>query len=1015
MTSRLGYAGVLVCFFLSGFAALLYETAWTREFAFVFGTSDLAVATVLAAYMSGLALGAGVAGRFVSRISRPVLAYALLELGIAAAALAVPWAIDGSTSLLVLGFGGRPDPPAQGGLATTLFYLAASFGILLVPTALMGATLPLLARHAVRSDAEVGRRVGQLYATNTIGAVAGTVTAAFVLLPALGLRHTIFVGVATNAAVFGVAALLARAFPPRPVVSAGPRAGLRRGGDRTRWLLALLFVSGVLSFTYEVLWTRLLGHLLGGSVYAFATMLASFLAGIALGSAVASRFARTREGSLLGFAAAQGVIAACTYAAFASLDRLPALAARLGSTGVSASFGGDVVLAAAMLLPAALGIGATFPLVVRVLARSEADAGPVSARAYAWNTLGAIVGSIAAGFLVIPALGYAGTVRAGMATNLLLALGALGLARPLPRRALVAVAGGFLVLVLAPPTSPWRLLRSSPFYPTPSSGEIAYLAVGRAATVLLLQENGEWELRTNGLPEASIQPRGGRPARFLITAWLGALPLMARPDARSMLVIGLGGGQAVEALPSRYERIDVIELEPEVVEANRVIAAERMLDPLADPRVRVTVNDARGSLLLTERRYDAIVSQPSHPWTAGAAHLYTREFFELAKRRLEPDGVFVQWIALSFLDDALLRSLLATLHAVFADVRVYRPMLPAILFAASDQPLEVEARIPRVVASAPQEWALLGVRVPEDAAAALVLDGAATRTLAAGAPLNTDDHNQLAMRSPRLMHDARARQGLLRLLADSDPLLAKEVPGDRVYLVRRLVAQLMADRAKRLMETTADAAVRETARGFLALALGRSGPARRAFERALESDPASLDARAGWLEAQRAALRAGDPTARSRARELDPAGRAVAEGWLREAARDWPGLRELDDGLGAVAPRHPLQPAAARLRVRWRVEGGDAPRCAEALDVVDRGLGVWVTVPDLIVRARAAACAGFPVAALSNLAEAAQAAPPNSPLAREIVRVLDALSLSGSATSDRARLRKRLAGLSAGS
>ena len=193
MTASLRFPLLLLCFLLSGFAALLYETAWTREFAFVFGTSELAVVSVLAAYMGGLAAGAGVAARLAPRVRRPVLVYGLLELGIAASALAVPSAIRAATALYTLRLRrASRRRPRQGQLAGALFYLLCSFAILLVPTGLMGATLPLLARHAVRRDDEIGRRIGLLYAINTAGAVLGTLCAAFVLLPALGLRATVY-------------------------------------------------------------------------------------------------------------------------------------------------------------------------------------------------------------------------------------------------------------------------------------------------------------------------------------------------------------------------------------------------------------------------------------------------------------------------------------------------------------------------------------------------------------------------------------------------------------------------------------------------------------------------------------------------------------------------------------------------------------------------------------------------------------------------------------------------------
>jgi spermidine synthase len=443
---------LLACFFLSGLAALVYQTAWTREFAFVFGTSDLAVATVLAAYMGGLAAGAAVAGRLIRRIRRPLLAYGLLELGIALAALAVPFAIQGSRILYVLAFGSRGSPPGEGGLPSALFFLASSFAILLVPTALMGATLPLLARHAVREDAEIGARIGALYASNTLGAVFGVVLAAFLLLPALGLRSTVLVAVALNGVVFAAAALLERVSPFVPPTPSAATSPTLLGDSR---ILPLIALSGAASFGYEVLWTRLLSHVLGGSVYAFGTMLASFLVGIAIGSAVAVRWTRTRESAARAFAVAQLGTASLSLVAYGLVDQLPRFAVAMDGGGARLFV--DAMLAISFLLPAALCIGATFPLAVRHAATSADHAAASSARVYAWNTLGAIVGSVGAGFFVRPALGFEGTLSLAFAINLGLAVASMRLGPPHGRRLALVAAAGLLALAVIRPGPPWHL------------------------------------------------------------------------------------------------------------------------------------------------------------------------------------------------------------------------------------------------------------------------------------------------------------------------------------------------------------------------------------------------------------------------------------------------------------------------------------------------------------------------------------------------------------------------------
>jgi spermidine synthase len=210
------FAGVIACFVLSGFAALLYQTAWMRQFSVVFGTSELAVATVLSAYMAGLALGAWVAGRIVDRITRPVLVYGVLEALIAVSALCVPLLLKGANLLYVLVLGGQPELPDASGLGQSFFYLVVTFVVLVIPTACMGATLPLLTRYVVNSEDQIGPRVGLLYASNTAGAIGGTLVAGFMLLPVLGLYATIGIGAAINLVVFLLAALIAQIAPMNP-------------------------------------------------------------------------------------------------------------------------------------------------------------------------------------------------------------------------------------------------------------------------------------------------------------------------------------------------------------------------------------------------------------------------------------------------------------------------------------------------------------------------------------------------------------------------------------------------------------------------------------------------------------------------------------------------------------------------------------------------------------------------------------------------------------------------------
>jgi len=314
--------GVAGCFLLSGFAALLYQMAWMRLFSTTFGTSEIAVATVLSAYMGGLALGAALAGRLVQLIRRPVLFYGLLEATIAISALLVPVLLSAAGLLYAAVLGNQASIPNATGWSQPLFYFVVAFAVLMVPTACMGATLPVLTRYVVSRDDQIGRRVGGLYAINTLGAVCGAIVAGFVLLPQLGLRGTVWCGVLVNILVFAIAVLVARASTPasRSDSEAAP-APEDEQFRYARMILPIMTLSGVCTFVYEVLWTRLLSHILGGSVAAFALMLASFLSGIALGSMVASRIAKTRAVAARAFVISQLGIAATSVLIYYSLDR----------------------------------------------------------------------------------------------------------------------------------------------------------------------------------------------------------------------------------------------------------------------------------------------------------------------------------------------------------------------------------------------------------------------------------------------------------------------------------------------------------------------------------------------------------------------------------------------------------------------------------------------------------------------------------------------------------------------
>ena len=985
MDSR--FALVLGCFLLSGFAGLLYETTWTREFSFVFGTSSLAVSTVLAAYMGGLALGSALAGRFVSRVARPVLVYGVLELGIAVSALAVPWAISATRSLHVAWLEGVTDPASPLALTVTL---GTSFAILCVPTTFMGATLPLLARHAVRDDADIGPRIGALYAINTAGAIAGTLVTAFVLMPAIGLRNTVFVGAGVNALVFLGAVALSRDAGTREADP--PRASGERPPAVILTIASVAGVAGVASFTYEVMWVRLIEHVIGGSVYAFSAMLASFLIGIAGGGAIAARVATTRARARLGLALTQIGAAGFSLLAYHAMARLPDWLAPGGRFEAANELHETAALAALLLLPSTLCLGAMLPLAVRAAARVAEAAASASASVYAWNTLGAIFGSVAAGFLLLPTLGFAGTLVVGLALNLGLALLVWGSSKDRSRGIPVALGSVVVLGLLLPPTTPWSLLRSTPLdresAAASAEARVLFHALGRSASVLALDVPDGVLIRTNGMPESLIMEPGERPGRAMPARWLGLLPALAARSPERMLMIGLGGSVALESIPSNVREIDVIELEPEVVAANRAVDARRQINVAADPRVRIRVGDARTVLELEPRPDDAIVSQPSHSWTAGASHLYTRDFFERVKGKLREGGVFVQWVGLPFVDGPLLRSFVATLDASFGHVRLYRPTWAGALFVASDLPLEIDERFDAVRALDPDAFQRAGIQNAAVLRAALTLDEAGVARFGAKQPIITDDWNTMATQAP-WVHD-QTRKTFAALFGPDTPFRGP-IDTDPLALVEAFVTLTRGGVARKWVATLPEGPQRALAEAYHLDLRHKREPARQRYESLVSSGDEAV---AAIARVALAGLLREDESRSPLVFQSGSPGATLVAAWNALRRRDDDALAALDDALAAIdgpTSPPPIRRLARAVRIEGRLRRGRADEGREALALIDGTIGPW-DASRLADRALAAALSGDRDATIASIREYGRFAFPGVRADRRMMRAFRSVS-----------------------
>jgi spermidine synthase len=963
------------CFFLSGFCALLYQVTWLRSLGLIFGTSHIAVSTVLAAYMTGLALGAAIAAKFLSRVSSPLRLYGLLEGIIGVTALLVPLALAGSHSLLVILFGNQPEPVSAESPLQVVYYLVMTFLVLSVPTVAMGATLPLLSRHAIHQDREIGPRVGLLYGLNTVGAVVGTLISAFFLLPYLGLMRTLVVGAVVNLLIYAVARRLGQiepaetvAMPPEPIV------GSIISGSSFHWIMPMMLMSGIASFTLEVLWTRLLSYVFGGTIYAFAIMLACFLAGIALGGVAAGRISGTRDHAARLFILAQ------VFIAFLSLGSYLVLCFWRPE-------GGGMIVRAAyafvVIVPSTLFIGATYPLAVRIATREPASAGRITGQLYAWNTTGAIVGALLAGFILLPTLGFGSTLKFAMLCSLILAAGTAWRGIRSPRLGIAAIACLVLTLVFQP-QRPDLLIYSSVKGAVPR-GEERYYGVGRSATILLREVNGFFNLSSNGLSESAVG-RAGMPPFNLSQKWLAGLPTLSRPDARSMLIIGLGGGIALEGVPPHIKDLDVIELEPEVVAANRAVSSLRDQDPLDDLRLKLIINDARNALGLTSKRYDTIVSQPSHPWTGGASHLYTAEFLNLVRRHLETDGVFLQWINTQFLDEALLRTLMATVSSNFDYVELYQPAPQVLMFLASDAPLEIwDGHQGAVIALKKdrRHYNRLGMRSLEDVLAMLLLDDAGVRAFSEGAPTNTDDQNRLAFFS-RADSRGLTAQDLLDLFADTDPLTNPQSRFHSQYaatvqlpqIAEQLLAGNFVRRAFEMGRAVADPADRATIDGLGRDHSGDQLGAEAAFLKALKIDADHRPALLALLRMHLGDFARGDisPDIAAFANRLTGPDRRVLEGWVYGAMGDFERLRTLDRALAAVTPSSLFYPIGVKLRVDWRIvatqRSGNSLLAQDALDILDDLLAFYWNMDLYVLRSVCGFLADQPAVFVESVAAA---------------------------------------------
>lgn len=745
-----------ICFLLSGATALVYEVVWVRMLALAFGNTTYALGAVLAAFMTGLSLGSFLLGRWSDSGKNLLKGYGVLELGIALFALLSPVLLGAVSSFYISAFASELPRWSSIGLKFLL-----TFSVLVVPTTLMGGTLPVLSRYFIRSDGELESRLGTLYSLNTIGGVLGTFLVGFFLIRSFGLDATLKAAAALNALI-GVVCFGLGIKAPKGVM---PRAGSDRDEPAPpgyRYAIIAFALSGLAAMAYEVAWTRLLVAVIGSATYSFSLILMGFLIGIALGSVVVSRISRKRRLGLGHFSALQiliGITGLSTVWFFGQLPSLMLQGFSLTDTISGISYNRILVLEFLIVLlyvlvPTAL-MGATFPVITGVYSKGQERRGTNIGNIYAANTVGCIVGSVIAAFFLVPGLGSTLSVKSASVINI--ALGAAGLAvLKKPRMAVVSL----LLLALPFITSdiPAGALDSGIAIYGRDRGKDSlhlFFREGITSTVAVrAKSDGITTLSINGKIDAST---GVDMSTMLAT---GYFPYLLHPRPKDALVIGFGSGVTVRALrDSRtsglhgrgIEHIDCVEIEPAVLEAAQYFAKVNGNVHL-DPDINYIVDDARSYIAAPGRKYDIIIAEPSNPWIRGIGSLYTREFYEASARRLKEGGLFVQWAQLYSLGPDSLRMIIRTLGSMFREMTVWFCSNGDILIIASQESFSefnygaIASRLTGKVGS--ELRAYMNIRDPLDFLSYFAMGSDRAKAFSQGARLNTDDTPLLEFVAP---------------------------------------------------------------------------------------------------------------------------------------------------------------------------------------------------------------------------------------------------------------------------
>ncbi len=747
---------IALLFFISGMAGLIYEVVWTRMFTTVFGNTVYAASAILTAFMLGLALGSFLIGRISSRIRSPLKTFALLEGGIAIYALLIPMVVKLSHVFYSLIY----NPLSSNLYLLSIIRFLVSCLILLPPTILMGGTLPILCRAVVRRKGDVGGKVGTLYSLNTFGAVAGCFLAGFVLIAALGVKRSMYVAAGMNMAVALAAFYLSRSL--RPMDAGSPSTGTKSSSQKPvnagkmpalpGVVLVAYGISGLAAMGSELIWARLLVYIFGTTTYAFTTMLVTFLLGIAIGSAIVSRFVDKLKSPVHAFALLEALLGVAVLGSIILLANFVPIGDKIVSILKISSWQGRVVLrfieAGLIMLPSTLIMGAIFPIVGRLSVRSVKLVGRGIGNIYSANTFGGIFGSVIAAFILLPLLGAARSMLfmiylyLGVSLLLFIILMKSGL-----RKILFSTAFAIFVilsLLFIPPD-----MFSSLFNANEEGSELVFWDEGVSGTVTVHRYPNDRMIAADGCNVA------GTLFELRTTQKLqGHIPLLLNPNPESVLQIGFGSGETSRiVLLYDVKNFDCVEICYEIIKAAPYFAD--INDNVVDnPRFNLKITDGKNYALLTHKKYDVILNDSTYPTLSGSSALYTRDHFQACWQKLNPGGVFSSWVPLD-LREIDLKTIFRTFSEIFPSCSLW--LAPnsenkhaLIVGVKGDLKIDLK-RLKEIMSRTEirEDFQEIGIHGPFSLLSSFLLDPEGVGKFSSGGMINTDDRPYLEFYAPR--------------------------------------------------------------------------------------------------------------------------------------------------------------------------------------------------------------------------------------------------------------------------